>query len=305
MEGIEASAYTGDFSKGGRTTEASFAAGTAAGKFAGMFAASFYNQDQIGSSKWWQSSVPEPRTGVRSGSSGTPQGRATFCDPSIAVPNYGSCTTDQVNFYDVTLNTGTTTPTWNPANPTTSPSTYHNFGSVDRFNYAPFNLLLTPSQRKALWTSLTYDASDDVQVYAKGMFNNRTSTNQAAPEPIFVGPYTGSGGIADGINVSRLNPFNPYGIDLCAVPEAPTSSVCPGGPNFVQNFGWVTRRPLEGGPRIFTQDVDTWYFGVGLKGTLHLLEGFSWDINYVNTDNKATQQFTGGYNVSKLSLALG
>src|SRR5256885_10803194 len=34
MEGIEASAYTGDFSKGGRTTEASFAAGTAAGKFA-------------------------------------------------------------------------------------------------------------------------------------------------------------------------------------------------------------------------------------------------------------------------------
>src|SRR5437879_3805664 len=63
MEGIEASAYTGDFSKGGRTTEASFAAGTAAGKFAGMFAASFYNQDQIGSSKWWQSSVPEPRTG--------------------------------------------------------------------------------------------------------------------------------------------------------------------------------------------------------------------------------------------------
>src|SRR5437763_796827 len=50
---------------------------------------------------------------------------------------------------------------------------------------------------------------------------------------------------------------------------------------------------------------DTWYFGVGLKGTLHLLESFSWDINYVNTDNKATQQFTGGYNVSKLSLALG
>src|SRR5437016_1717535 len=209
-----------------------------------MFAASFYNQDQIGSSKWWQSSVPEPRTGVRSGSSGTPQGRATFCDPSIAVPNYGSCTTDQVNFYDVTLNTGTTTPTWNPANPTTPPSTYHNFGSGDRFNYAPFNLLLTPSQRKSLWTSLTYDASDDVQVYAKGMFNNRTSTNQAAAEPIFVGPYTGSGGIADGINVSRLNPFNPFGIDLCAVAEAPTSSVCPGGPNFVQNFGWITRRPL-------------------------------------------------------------
>ncbi|MBV9061498.1 MAG: TonB-dependent receptor, partial [Alphaproteobacteria bacterium] len=223
---------------------------------------------------------------------------ATFCDPSIVVPNYGSCTPDQSNFYDVTLNTGTTMPVWNPADPTSAPSTYHNWSGADRFNFAPLNLLLTPSQRKALWGSVSYDISDDVQLYAKGMFNNRESANQAAPEPIFVGPYAGTGGIADTISISHLNPYNPYGIDLCAV----ASPTCGTG---VANLGWITRRPIEAGPRIFTQDVDTWYFSTGLRGTIHVMEGFTWDVNFVDTDNKARQKFTGGYNLGNLSIALG
>ncbi|HUI62159.1 MAG TPA: TonB-dependent receptor, partial [Steroidobacteraceae bacterium] len=291
MDGVEVSGYTGEFSKGGRTTEASITAGGTSGKFSGVFVGSFYNQDEISSSKWWQSDTPEPRAGIGAGSSGTPQGRDIFCNPAIAAgpdpnnPALGSC----ANPYDITLNTGSV-PNF--------PGTYHNFSDADRFNFAPLNLLLTPSQRKAIWTSLQYDASDDVQLYAKGLFNNRTSTNQAAPEPIFVGPFAGTGGIADGINVSKNNPFNPFGIDLCATAE-PT---CGDG---TQNSFFLTRRPLEGGPRIFNQDVNTWYFSTGLRGTIHLYEGFTWDVNFVDTDNKADQTFIGGYNLAKLSLALG
>jgi len=307
FEGVEVTGYEGTWNKGGQTTQADLTMGGSSGKFSGIFVASFYNEQEISSSKWWASAVPEPTTGNASGSSATPQGRATFCDPSVPVgnpasPNYGSCTPDQSAFYDVTLNTGTVTPVWNNLGPGT---TYHNFSDADRFNFAPLNLLLTPSQRKSIWTGITYDINDDVQMYAKGLFNNRTSVNQAAPEPIFVGPYAGTGGLADNINVSKLNPYNPFGIDLCSVPEAPTSTVCPGGPNFVQNFGWFTRRPIEAGPRIFDQDVDTWYFSGGLKGTLHLLEGFNWDLNFVDSDNKANQKFTGGYNIAKVGYALG
>jgi iron complex outermembrane recepter protein len=302
MDGVEVSGYTGEYSKGGRTTEGSLTAGGSSGKFSGIFVASYYNQDAISSSKWWQSDVPEPLAGVGAGSSATPQGRATFCDPNIAVPGYGSCTASQGNFYDVTLNNGTTTPVWNPNNPVTPPSTYHNWSGADRFNFAPYNLLLTPSQRKSIWTGVNYDATDDIQIYAKGMFINRTSVNQAAPEPIFVGPYAGTGGIADTINVSRLNPYNPFGIDLCAV-ASPTCGV--GAGNDVANFGWITRRPLEAGPRVFDQDVNTYYFSTGLTGTLHLLEGFHWDINYIYSDNKASQTFTGGYNIAKIGIALG
>ena len=304
MDGVELSGYTGEYSKGGRTTEASLTAGGSSGKFSGLFVASFYNQDAISSSKWWQSDVPEPLAGQGAGSSGTAQGRDIFCDPSIPAgpdpknPAYGSC----ANKFDVTLNTGTTTPVWNPNNPVSPPSTYHNWSGADRFNFAPLNLLYTPSQRKALFTNLTYDASDSIQLYAKGLFNTRSSTNQAAPEPIFVAPFAGTGGIADTINVSHLNPFNPFGIDLCAV-ASPTCGV--GAGNDVANFGWITRRPLEAGPRVFDQDVDTWYFSTGFKGLLHIGGGFNWDLNFVDSDNKASQKFTGGYNIAKVGLALG
>ena len=299
MDGVEVTGYTGEYSKGGRTTEASLTAGGSSGKLSGVFVASFYNQEAISSSKWAQSSFPEPNAGIAAGSSGTAQGRDIFCDPSIAAgpnplaPALGSC----ANPFDVTLNTGAVPPV-PPSVANATSASYHTFGDADRFNFAPLNLLLTPSQRKALFSSVTYDASDDVQLYAKGLFNNRQSANQAAPEPIFLGPFAGTGGIADGIDVSRLNPFNPFGIDLCGH----ASPTCGNG---TQNSFFITRRPLEGGPRVFTQDVDTWYFSGGLKGTLHVLEGLSWDINFVDTDNKATQNFIGGYNLSHLSLALG
>ena len=81
MDGVEVSGYTGEFSKGGRTTEASITAGGTSGKFSGIFVGSFYNQDAISSSKWGQSSFPEPLAGIGAGSSGTPQGRDIFCDP--------------------------------------------------------------------------------------------------------------------------------------------------------------------------------------------------------------------------------
>ena len=305
MDGVEVTGYGGDYSKGGRTTQGTLTIGGSTDRFSGIFIADYYNQESISSSKWWQSAEPVPRMGVASGSSATPQGRSTFCDPSIAVPGYGSCTADQANFYDVALNNGTTTPVWNPNNPTGGSSTYHNWSGADRFNFAPLNLLLTPSTRKSIWTSVSYDWTDDVQVYAKGMFNNRTSTNEAAPEPIFVGPYAATGGIADTINVSKLNPYNPFGIDLCAAPAAANSTVCPGGPNFVPNFGWITRRPIEAGPRIFNQDVDTWYFSAGFKGVLHWGGGWHWDLNFVDSDNQASQKFTGGYNIAKVGIALG
>ena len=289
FDGVEVSGYVGDYSKGGRITQGSLTAGGNTGKFGGVFNASYYKQEAISSSKWWQSSYPEPLAGLAGGSSGTPQGRAAFCDPAVPAPNYGSCTPGQENFYNVTLNNGTTTPVWDPNNPVGGTSTYHNFGTDDRFNYAPYNLLLTPSQRYSLFTTVTYDINDDVQLYTKGLFNNRQSTNQAAPEPIFVGPYTGSGGLADNISISSLNPWNPFGIDL----------------NAANNLGFITRRPLEGGPRIFNQDVNTWYFSVGFRGTLHFLDGFEWDVNFLDSDNKATQKFTGGYNIAKIGIALG
>ncbi|MDB6045735.1 MAG: hypothetical protein JWM63_4286 [Gammaproteobacteria bacterium] len=287
FDGVEVNGYTGEYSKGGKTTEGSLTVGGSGEKFTAVFTGSYYNQDAISSSKWWQSATPEPLAGLAAGSSATPQGRYTFCDPAQPVPSYGSCTADQNNFYNVTLNNGTKTPVWNAANP--SAGTYHDWSNADRFNYAPFNELLTPSKRKAMFTNVTYAVNDNIEVYAKALYNNRQSQNQAAPEPIFVGPYAGTGGLADTISVSARNPYNPFGIDL----------------NAASNFGWVTRRPLEAGPRVFNQDVNTWYVNAGFRGTLNFGNGYKWDLNYVDSQNKAEQTFTGGYNIAKIGIALG
>jgi len=287
IDGVEVNGYVGEYGKGGRTTQGSVTAGGSSDKLSAMFVASYYNQDAIDSSRWWQSSFPEPLAGLRAGSSATPQGRYTFCDPAIVAPAYGSCTASQEHFYDLTLNNGQT-PSWNPADPTGG--SYHNWSDDDRFNFAPYNKLLTPSTRKAIFTNMTYTINDNVEAYVKGLFNNRQSTNQAAPEPIFVGPYSGTGGLADTISISGLNPYNPFGVDL----------------NAASNFGWVTRRPLEAGPRVFNQDVDTWYFGGGFRGNFEVLgSNYKWDVNFVDSANKASQTFTGGYNIAKVATALG
>jgi iron complex outermembrane recepter protein len=289
FEGAEAHAYYGEYEDGGGTTEASLTLGGGGERFNAVFGASYYEQKSISSGSWEQSSFPTPGTGVRGGSSGTPQGRYTFCDPSIADPTqYGFCDPAGEMWFDVTLNDGTTTPSWDPNDPTGG--TYHNFSGADRFNFAPYNLLLTPSKRKALFTSLNFDLTDNVRLHAKAMYNNRTSVNQAAPEPIFVGPFAGTGGIADTIIVHANNPYNPFGITL-----DPST-----------NFGWVTRRPVEVGPRIFNQDVDTIYFNLGLDGVFDFGDrAFNWDVNAVHSENKAEQHFFNGYNVAKLKLALG
>jgi len=287
FEGVEVNAYHGEYELGGPTTDASLTLGGAGERFSGMFVASFYEQEGIDSSEWDQSSFPQPLAGLAAGSSATPQGRYTFCDPARPAATYGACSASQEFFYDLTLNNGTTTPAWNPANP--SAGTYHDFSGADRFNYAPYNLLLTPSKRKAMFASMAYELTDDVKLNIKGLFNNRQSTNRAAPEPIFVGPYAGTGGLADTISISALNPYNPFGIDL----------------NAASNFGWVTRRPIEVGPRTFEQDVDTWYLNVGLEGSFGGDRRFHWDVNVVSSENSADQTFQNGYNIAKVGIALG
>ena len=286
VDGVELNAYRGEFELGGATTDASITLGGAGERFRGLFVASYHEQKSISSAEYEHSAVPQPLAGPGAGSSGTPQGRYLFCDPARPTGQIGSCDSADT-FYNLTLNDGTTTPVWNPANP--SAGTYHGFGAADRFNYGPYNLLLTPQERKSMFARVSFDISDNVSIYAKGLFNNRQSANQAAPEPIFVGPAAGTGGLADTISISALNPFNPFGIDLDAD----------------SNLGFVTRRPIEVGPRIFNQDVDTWYINMGLEGSFGSESRYRWDVNFVQSENNADQVFTNGYNIAKIALALG
>ena len=298
FDGADVHEKYGSYGHGGDDEEGDVTVGGGSDKFHGIFSASYVRQDEISSGVWPQSQFPVPGAGLSAGSSATPQGRFIFCDPRITtVGAQGFCDAAGNDWYDITLNNGTTTPNYNNGNPTSGAGTYHDFSDSDRFNFAPYNLLLTPSTRKSLFGSFEYDINDSVTMHGKALYNERESVNEAAPEPIFVGPFAGTGGIADNINISALNPYNPFGINLC-------SEVGPGCP--VANLGFITKRPLEFEPRIFTQDVDTSYINLGFDGTLQWgPRGMDWSVDLVHSENKADQVFTGGFNIANIGIALG
>ena len=290
FDGALVHAKVGSYGHGGDDREADLTLGGGNDRFRGVFNASYVESKGISAGEWAQSSFPVPGAGLAAGSSATPQGRFTFCDPRILTAGTpGFCDAAGDDWFDITLNNGAL-PNYNGGDPTGPGGTYHNWSGADRFNFAPYNLLLTPSKRKSLFASVNYDINDSVSLHARALYNNRHSTNQAAPEPIFVGPFAGTGGIADNIVIAANNPYNPFGIDL----------------DPATNFGWVTKRPIELGPRIFTQDVDTWYVNLGLNGQTDWgLRGMDWNIDAVHSENQADQNFSNGFNVAKLKLALG
>ena len=278
QDGGLAKFYYGDYETGdGRTYSGNVSLGYKSRTYQAFLDFSHYEQRSISSAVTEQSRFPVPGGGLSFGSSATPTGRFVFAPPPGQTYG-GLCSVDTCN---ITPN-GVNSP---------FPGGYHSFvGSVDRFNFAPFNFLLTPSRRNAVFGQGTVRLNDSVKWYIRGLYQSRVSVNQAAPEPIFLGPGAGTGGLADTVGVDVSNPYNPLGYSL--------------DPN--GNFAFLGRRPVEGGPRIFSQNVDTVYVASGFSGSFTFLDRFfAWDINQAISSNKATQDVRGTYNIRNIATALG
>jgi len=115
---------------------------------------------------------------------------------------------------DLALNSGVGAASYDSNNPTGG--SFHEFSTDDRFNYAPFNYVLTPSRRFGAFTQAQYKITDNTAFNAKILYANRNSKNQAAPEPLFIGPEAGNGNRLDRIVVDSTNPYNPLGFSLDA-----------------------------------------------------------------------------------------
>jgi iron complex outermembrane receptor protein len=234
------------------------------------------DQDPVRSADRDISAIP-----IQGGSSRVPGGRFAFTDPLG-------------NSYDLTTNAGLNNPAYTPGLPDCDsgvPRTdgFHCFSFAnDAFNYAPYNFVVTPSKRTGVFGQFRFDITPNMAWYAKALVNRRESTNQAAPEPIDLGP--GAGNVwSDNVIIAANNPFNPFGFQLDS-----------------SNIGTIRRRPLEGGPRIFNQQVDTTYFGTGLEGLFTAGErDYSWDVNFNYSRNKAKQENFGSYNARHIVEALG
>lgn len=283
QEGLGLHVYGGGYSVGdGKTYSGNVSLGGSTDKFDFFMDISRFKQNRISAADWSQSAFPVPGAGLAAGSSSVPYTRSRFFTPDGN--DYGGLCPD--GFCNIAAN-GVA-----PSGGLQSfPDGFHKFGTPDRFNFAPYNLLLTPQDRTGIFAQGTYHINDHVNFYLKGLYNTRDSVNQAAPEPIFLGPdFCMERDLCYRVGVDKTNPYNPFGFTL-----DPTT-----------NMTGIGRRPIEGGPRVFKQTVDTKYYATGLNGDLNFADHqFFWDVNYVNSTNSASQSITGTYNIRHIMNALG
>jgi iron complex outermembrane recepter protein len=286
FEGFDATVHQGGFDEGdGYTQEYDLSWGAKGETSRAFFSIGYARQDGVSSgdrdiSDSPLAGAPDPRMG---GSSGTAEGRFTFLDPRGGVDADGN-----PNTLDLALIPGTATPSFDVDD--LAGSTYRPFGLEDRFNFGPFNYLVIPNKRVNVFGKAEHDISDTVTARFTASYTNRESQNQAAPNPLFLGSDAGSGFFLDNIFIPADHPFNPFGVDL----------------DGTDNLIFLGRRPLEAGPRIFDQEVDTWIVTGTVDGEQQIANRpIFWDVNFSWGRNNASQRGRNIFNARRLALGLG
>jgi len=268
LSGVTASAYTGSFNQGdGVVQKYDLSWGDTSGKLSTVVGGSFVDQRAVSSGDRAISRFPIPGVGrCTSNCSGTsPQGRVIYYDPDGTK-------------HDLALEDGTQ-------------GKFHTFTTDDRFNFQPYNYAETPSQRINIFSTLTYKLSPEINVRGKASFNNRESVNQAAPEPLTIGPGAHTNSRLDRIAIDVTNPYNPFGFTFDPM---------------VDTGYQIDRRPVEAGPRTFEQNVHTFYTSGGLDGHFDVGgQRFTWDATMAYGLNRAEQRRNNAFNSAKLQQALG
>ena len=250
-----------------------------------LLSAQFAQEKPIFTSERTQSAFPNPfgRSCDDGGcSSFTPQGRF------VLGPNLGGA---DLALNDGVLNDGgDNLPAFDLEDPTGGD--FHAFTSADRFNYNGnrYNFLQTPNRRLNLHAQISHEMAYGLRFIGKATYAKRRSTTKGAPEPLCLGNGCGNR-FLNNVVISADQPYNPFGADL---------SVANG------NLAFMGRRPLESGPRLFKQNVETWFFSTRLEGQFGLAgRTFLWDLNASHGRNRGAQRKDGAHNAAKLVIALG
>ena len=165
-----------------------------------------------------------------------------------------------------------------------TPADFVPFGTPVRFNFAPTNFLLTPSDRINALVRGTYDLTDslkvfdDIRFFGNFSFNQRESVTQIAPVPI----VAGFSGPQWEIPFSGDSVFNPFGVDLPA---------------------WGFRMP---GNRTNIQDFDTYFTTLGFEGSQTIAgRVVDWDLSYSRGQSSRNEVGLNFVNLLRLAQGVG
>ena len=219
QRGLRASAQFGTFRQGdGHTQDYQASYGIQADRTSIVFGGSYAKQEPVFSRDRTISQFPNP--GQTSCSNGG-----------------GGCSSAALNGRFLTFNGSQTIHDGPNSHPTLADLVP--FTTADRFNFAPFQYILTPSTRYGVWVSTKSALTDGVNLRIKALYNHRESENKAAYEPLFIGPDAGNGAgsLFDTLSFDVTNPYNPFGVTL-------QSGLNPNGTSngLTPNYSFVARR---------------------------------------------------------------
>ncbi|MDE2251953.1 MAG: TonB-dependent receptor [Gammaproteobacteria bacterium] len=164
----------------------------------------------------------------------------------------------------------------------TAPADYRCFKNpADLFNYQPYNLIMTPLERSAVFSKVNYEINDYADVYANVLVNRTHSGFHIAPLPF--------DSINDDITLSKNSIYNIFGIDFGGISGA--------NPDF-------TLRTVAFGDRKSDTVSDSKIVNGGVKGKL-ADTGWNWDLNLSYSRLDQLANVTGYYAHSSLQAAVG
>ena len=296
QRGLRASAQYGQFEKGdGETQDYQASYGIQLPRTSIVFGGSYSKQKPIFSRDRSISQFPNPfQTDCGSGGGGCSSASAN-----------GRFLTDYGTGSDTISGPPDSTPTF---------AELRHFTTADRFNFAPFQYILTPNERYGGWASIKAELTDTINLRVRGLYNRRNSENKAAFEPLFIGPDAGNGAgsLFDTLSIDATNPFNPFGVNGGPGSPGVTLESCvnpdgtPKGGGCVANYSFIGRRLIEAGQRDFHQKVTTYAATATLDGKFGMGgHDWYWDLNGSFGINKARQSFTGNVRADRVAQAIG
>ncbi|WP_447595192.1 TonB-dependent receptor plug domain-containing protein [Stenotrophomonas rhizophila] len=260
FEGLEANVYTGQYGEGdGEKTSYDFVAGFTGDRGSITVGAEYSEEKAVWAKDRWFSQYGRTNRHPETASNWTTVSQWGSLQrlsggPSLSL-NRGGNPYD-VNDYHVT-----------DATPIT--------GDVSNSNEQM--QLLTPTERRSVFTNIQYDLTDNVRFTGDLLYTRRESQAQVAGYPLQSAAYGGLGAL-----LSADSYYNPFGEDMSYVRR-----------------GWEV-------PRLSTNQLTTFRFSGGLQGSFQFNDKFfDWEVGYLYQNSENNQSQVGNYNVLAANAATG
>jgi len=159
-------------------------------------------------------------------------------------------------------------------------------GGGDLYNYAPTNYLQLPQERHVISAFATYELTDRVELYARGIFANNVVDSQLAPTP--TGTLT--------IDVNLDSPLLPAALVDLIVNDP--------GSNNGDGTGTIriNRRMGEIGTRNNLRDTNSFQGMFGVRGDIN--DNWTYDAFYNYSRSQVSQVLAGNISVSAFNQAI-